>query len=147
MASQSDRTADSFAAPADELSYRWVPARMAYNAALSGALEHLRKGHSLLSQAQFADALDKRYLEVLLLPEKCAALVEWAYTEAGRTMNIITMQGEYKHAETVYDALERACLDNGGNMIISVGRPGYAEFMRTRGYEITRAIIMKKVFK
>jgi hypothetical protein len=146
MEPKQNRAAECFTAPADQLSYRWVPARMAYHAALSGALEHLRKGHSLLSRGQFADALNTRALEVLLLPESCAALVEWAYTEVGRTMNIITMQGDYKHAGTVYDALERACLDNGGNMMISVGRPGYSNFMRERGYEITKAIIMKKVF-
>lgn len=129
----------------DKLKWRWLSPAESFRAYRAGArdVEALRLGHGLLSQVQFAQALVDSAVEILMVSHG-VILVGWGECEQGRTLNILTVHGNLADIDISYEELEAAAYERGADVIMSVGRPGYAASAERNGYEVTHTILMRK---
>lgn len=127
--------------------YWWVDGALAVKYAKSGSpiLDSLKKGHALISNEMFLLGLEANAFHVLMLPNYCAALVEWVDTTYGRTLNILTVTCELEHADEALECLIEAARHDGANMIFSAGKPGWKSIVERHGFETKPALFMKKV--
>lgn len=108
-------------------------------------LEQLRLGHGILSREQFEAALLAGDMEVWSLPFSQYALMAWGACAEGKVANILTTVGSMAYAAAGLAAIERVAKDSGANVVMSVGRVAWTRLVQEAGYEVSPAIIMKKV--
>lgn len=106
--------------------------------------ESLRKGHGLLSPAQFYEAMRTDAVRVLALPHDCYALYAVGESEEGRVLNILTTTGDAAHGDAGIVAIEDEARRIGARCVMSVGRPGWTGLARNHGYDVTPCILMRK---
>lgn len=132
---------------ADELSFVWLTPKVAAEAALDRQTitERLRQGHGLLSYSAYVEALAKGQIEIVLLPNACAALCAFANTADGYTLNVLTITGTLETAAQAICALEEAAKQLRVDAIISIGHPGWKPTVEALGYTAIPRLFMKKV--
>ncbi len=106
--------------------------------------ESLRKGHGLLSPAQFYEAMRTDAIRVLDLPHDCYALYAVGESEEGRVLNILTTTGDATHGDAGLAAIEYEARRIGAKLVMSVGRPGWTGLARAHGYDVTPCVLMRK---
>lgn len=133
--------------PADELIYVWLGPLVAaaYARTAHPKTERLRKGHSLLTVEQFADALAERHLEILLFSNECAALCSWSEMRYGLTCSIMTVDCNTEQADYLLPMVEAAVRERGGKAIISVGHAGWSRLVKRQGFIVKPCVFMEKV--
>lgn len=126
--------------------WSWVPAAIAAEAAGDGnpLIEVLRQGHGLLSVHDFAKALASGEIELLLLPNRCAALVAWGMCGEGRAMSILTVAGHKPYWDCGLDMLEHAAAERGAEVVMAIAYAGWLGLARRHGYDVAKRIIMRK---
>lgn len=133
------------------VSYWWVDAALAVRQFRNGnsIFVSLKKGHSLISDQAFVDGLAKEHMHVIMLPNYCAALVEWHVSVYGRTLNILTVTASdiEAHADEALEALLSAAKHGGADMVFSIGRPGWQEIVERHGFTTKPCLFMQKVIQ
>jgi hypothetical protein len=104
----------------------------------------LFKGYGVVSAEQFADQLSSGEIEIWSLVPGAYALITWAETKYGRTLNVLTTAGDESVFATGLQALERVARANGAQAIYSVGHPGWTKYVMVEGYIVQRSIVMIK---
>lgn len=135
-------------APNQLVKYWWVDGPLAVRQFRNGhpIFHRLKKGHALASDEMFVNGLADGSMLVLMLPNYCAALVEWNESHYGRTLNILTVTAEdLDKADEALDALISAAKHEGAAMIFSVGKPGWKEIVERHGFTTKPAMFMQKV--
>ena len=129
------------------VSYWWVDGALAVRQFLNGhsIFKGLKKGHALVSDQMFVDGLLNGSMHVIMLPNRCATLVEWNESHYGRTLNILTVTGDLKYADEALEAIIDAAKHDGACMIFSVGHCGWKEIVQRHGFETKPALFMQKV--
>lgn len=129
-----------------KLAWRWLTNVEALLAVRHGAfeMEALRAGHALLSREQFQEALIGTELEVLALPNNCAALIAWGECADGRVLNILTTVGSERHADLALMCIEAAAKERGAKVVMSVGRRGWSALAKRHSYIVNDCILMRK---
>lgn len=129
--------------------YWWVDGLLAIRQFRNGhsLFKKLKEGHVLVSDQQFIEALRSGELCVLMLPNYCAALVEWHSSKYGRTLNILTVTAsDLAHTDEALEAVIAAAKHDGAGMIFSVGKPGWKAIVERHGFVTKPAMFMQKVF-
>lgn len=131
-----------------QIDYSWVNASAAAKLARSGhpITEHLRKGHGIYAQEEFAKELAVENLELIYFPNSHIFLVGWGQAVEGKQAIIWTVGGD--NLETCdYSLLcfESAVAARGGKVILSIGRKGFTEIVKRSGYTVDPLILMRKV--
>lgn len=69
----------------------------------------------------------------------------WGTSQDGRTANILTTVGSMAYAAAGLAAIEKLAKQMGAKVVMSVGRVAWTRLVQDAGYEVTPAILMKKV--
>ncbi len=108
-------------------------------------LEELRVGHGLLSREQFLRELHHGNIEVWALGNDCFALMTWGESVHGKVANILTTVGRMSDAAVAMGNFERLAKEQGAAAVMSVGRPGWTDTVKTLGYDVVPCILMRKI--
>lgn len=129
------------------ISWLWLTAAQAaeFAAASDKTTETLRKSQGLLTHSEFVRLLATSELEIIIMKNKCAALVTWGQTPEGLMLNVLTMTGTLEDWETGLPTLECAARDNGAKVMAGVGHPGWKRLMKRKGFETYPRLYMRKV--
>lgn len=127
--------------------FLWVNGEHAaqFAAARDKTTEVLRKAQGLLTLDEFVRLLKTGEIEILILRNKCAALVTWGESPDGALLNVMTMSGTLEDWETGLPLLEQAARESGAKFLVGVGHPGWKRLMRRKGFETYPRLFMRKV--
>jgi hypothetical protein len=112
---------------------------------LTDVAENLRRGHGILSKAQFLVAVQSGELEIWQLPEGSHALIGWGTCEEGEACHIVTVTGDAENGQVGLEAIEQIAKTRGAKLVMTIARAGWTQLLQDNGYETTPKVLAKKV--